>query len=152
VVRGSSPPGSGCSSSITCADVDGEKTTNCVDGVCRVLEILPEGASCPFQSGAVSTCDSGFYCSTTQDTPGVCTVELELAAPCSGALGDPACGFGNYCDSTDKVCKKTVNLGGPSCKQGFECVSFDCDRATATCAAEPAVVSEEQCSGAPAGM
>jgi hypothetical protein len=72
---------------------------------------------------------------------------LALGAACSGVLGDPSCGFGNYCDSLDKTCEKTVNLGGPSCKQGFECVSFDCDRVTAVCAPAPAVVSETQCLG-----
>ena len=152
VVRGTTPPGGGCSTSLSCAEPDGETTANCVAGTCRVLEILPEGATCPFQSGAVSTCDSGLYCSATQDAAGVCTPELALGAACSGILGDPACGFGNYCDSVDKICKKTVNLGGPSCKQGFECVSFECDRTTATCAPVPAVILEGQCLGSADGM
>jgi hypothetical protein len=150
VVRGLTDPGKGCSTSVTCADPDGEKTVECVGGACRVLEVLPEGAACPFQDGAVSTCDSGFYCTTTPETPGVCTAVLGSA--CSGVLGDPSCGFGNYCDRADKTCKKTVNLGGPGCKQGLECVSFECDRNTEVCAPAPAVIARDQCLGAAAAM
>jgi hypothetical protein len=151
-IRGTSDTGQGCTTSVTCAEPDGERTSNCIAGTCRVLEVLPEGAACPFQSGAVSTCDTGFYCSTTEDTPGVCAPVIALGAACSGILGDPSCGFGNYCDSVEKVCKPTVNLGGPSCAQGFECVSFDCDRVSAICAPAPAVVSEEQCLGSLDGL
>lgn len=147
VVRGTADAGKSCTASVTCAEPEGEKTANCVAGVCRVLEILPKAASCTFQSGSVSTCDSGLYCTATQEEDGVCQPVIALGAPCSGILGDSSCGFGNYCDTDEKICKHTVNLGGPSCKQGFECVSFDCDRTTSTCAAAPAVVSSEQCSG-----
>ncbi|HWZ87411.1 MAG TPA: hypothetical protein VNW92_01140 [Polyangiaceae bacterium] len=152
VVRGTTDVGKGCTISATCAEPDGAKTANCVAGTCSLLEILPDGADCPFQSGDVSTCDTGLYCSATQDQPGVCTAALALGATCSGILGDPSCGFGNYCDSADRTCKKTVNFGGPSCKQGFECVSFDCDRTTAVCASAPAVVTEEQCLGSATGL
>lgn len=147
VVRGTAEEGKSCTSSVTCAEPEGEKTANCVAGVCRVLEILPADASCSFQSGSVSTCDSGLYCTATQEVEGVCQPVAPLGAACSGILGDSSCGFGNYCDTEEKVCKHTVNRGGPSCKQGFECVSFDCDRVTSTCAAAPAVVTAEQCSG-----
>jgi hypothetical protein len=152
VVRGTGAEGQGCSSAVTCPEPDGEKTADCIAGACQVLEILPEGAACPFQSGEVSTCDTGFYCTTTQDSPGTCVPVLAPGTACSGILADPGCGFGNYCDSVDKICKKTVNLGGPSCKQGLECVSFDCDRTSETCAPAPAVVTEAQCLASAAGM
>jgi len=148
VVRGTASEGKSCTASVTCLEPEGEKTANCVSGVCRVLEILPENAACPFQSGSVSTCDSGLYCTATQSADGVCQPVLALGASCSGILGDPSCGFGNYCDLEEKICKRTVNRGGPSCRQGFECVSFDCDLVTSTCAPAPAVISEAQCSGA----
>ena len=148
VLRGTTEEGKGCSTDVTCAEPDGAKTAACIGAVCRVLEVLPEGAPCPFQSGAVSTCDSGLFCTTTLDQPGVCAPAVATGTECSGILTDPSCGFGNYCDSVDKTCKKTVNLGGPSCKQGLECVSFDCDRTTAICAPAPAIVSLEQCTGA----
>ena len=146
VLRGTSEAGKGCSTDVTCAEPDGAKTAVCSAGTCRVLELLREGDECPFQNGAVSTCDAGLYCTTTMDTPGVCSPQAAIGSACSGVLGDAACGFGNYCDSVDKTCKKTVNLGGPSCKQGLECVSFDCDRNTEICAPAPAVVSRAQCS------
>jgi hypothetical protein len=148
VVRGTTPPGKSCTTSVTCAEPDGAKTANCIAGSCRVLEVLVEGAACPFQSGAVSTCDSGLYCTAEEDSTGVCMPALAEGAACSGILGDPACGLGNYCDVDEKVCKRAVNVGGPSCKQGFECVSFDCDRVTSTCEPALAVVTEEQCLGA----
>ena len=84
VARGLTEPGGGCSTSVTCAEPDGATTAECVLGECRVLEVLPEGAPCPFQSGAVSTCDSGLYCTTTLDSPGVCSAVL--AGACSGVL------------------------------------------------------------------
>ncbi len=152
VVRGTTEAGKGCTTSVTCAEPEGEKTANCVKGTCRVLEILPAGAACPFQSGAVSICNAGLYCTATQDAEGICTPELAPGAACSGILTDPSCGFGNYCDSLDKTCKQTVNFGGPSCKQGFECVSFDCDRTTSMCAPAPAVVTEAQCLGSVDGL
>ncbi len=148
VLRGTTDAGKGCTTDVTCAEPDGESTAICVGGACRVLEIIPVGQPCPFQSGAVSTCDVGAYCTTTLDEPGVCAAAGNLGAACSGILGDASCGFGNYCDSDELTCKKTVNLGGPSCKQGLECVSFDCDRATRICAPAPAIVSAAECGGA----
>jgi hypothetical protein len=148
VLRGSTAAGKGCTTDVTCAEPDGAKTAICLGGTCRVLEVLPEGADCPFQSGAVSTCDADLYCTSTLDRPGVCAPVIPLGTACSGVLTDTACGFGNYCDSEDKACKQTVNLGGPSCKQGLECVSFECDRSTEICAPAPALVSADQCLGA----
>ena len=149
VIRGSSEAGKGCSTDVTCAEPDGAKAGVCLRGVCQVLEVLAEGEACPFQSGTVSTCDSGLYCTTTMDEPGMCAPATLAGASCSGVLGDAACGFGNYCDPDDKVCRETLNLGGPGCRQGLECVSFDCDRVTEMCAPAPAIVSEKECFGAP---
>ena len=148
VLRGTTEAGKGCTTDVTCAEPDGEKTAVCLGGACRVLEVLAEGQACPFQSGAVSTCDAGLFCTTTLDAPGVCAPAIATGTACNGELADPSCGFGNYCDSAEKTCKKTVNLGGPSCKQGLECVSFDCDRTTEICAPAPAIVSRDQCLGA----
>ena len=147
VLRGKTEPGKGCTTDVTCAEPDGEKTVACIAGACRVLEVIPLGEPCPFQSGAVSTCDAGAYCTTTQDVPGVCSEPIATGFACSGVLGDPSCGFGNYCDSETHTCQKTTNLGGPSCKQGLECVSFECDRTTRICAPAPAIVSPDLCLG-----
>ncbi len=149
VLRGGSEAGKGCTTDVTFAEPDGATSAACVRGVCRVLEVLTEGQACPFQSGVVSTCDVGLYCTTTPDQPGVCVAATPQGGACSGVLGDASCGFGNYCDPVDKRCQETVNLGGPSCKQGLECVSFDCDRVTETCAPAPAIVSSEECFGVP---
>jgi len=149
VLRGSTEAGKGCSTDVTCAEPDGAKAGVCIRGICQVLEVLPEGEACPFQSGTVSTCDAGLFCTTTMDEPGTCVRASSEGAACSGVLGDASCGFGNYCDPVDKVCRETLNLGGPSCRQGLECVSFDCDRVTEICAPAPAIVSEHECFGAP---
>jgi hypothetical protein len=149
VLRGSTEAGKGCTTDVTCAEPDGAATAVCVRGICRVLEVLGEGEACPFQSGAVSTCDAGLYCTTTLAETGTCVPVTLQGSACSGVLGDASCGFGNYCDPVDKLCMETVNLGGPSCKQGLECVSFDCDRVTETCAPAPATVSTDECFGVP---
>jgi len=149
VLRGTTEPGKGCSTAVTCAEGEGAQAGVCIRGTCRVLEVLVEGAACPFQSGTVSTCDLGLYCTTTIDEPGVCARASAEGAACSGKLGDASCGFGNYCDPVDQRCRQTVNLGGPSCRQGLECVSFDCDRASELCAPAPAIVSASECFGAP---
>jgi hypothetical protein len=149
VLRGSTEAGKGCTTDVTCAEPDGPKAGVCIGGTCRVLEVLAEGDPCPFQSGTVSTCDAGLYCTTTMDEPGVCVRATSGGGACSGVLGDASCGFGNYCDPVDKVCLETLNLGGPSCRQGLECVSFDCDRITQICAPAPAIVSTEECFGVP---
>lgn len=147
VLRGTTEAGRSCTTDVTCAEPDGEKAGVCVRGTCQVLEVLAQGVSCPFQSGTVSTCDAGLYCTTTMDEPGVCERASPEGAACSGVLGDASCGFGNYCDPAEKVCKETINLGGPSCHQGLECVSFDCDRITEICAPAPAIVSADECFG-----
>jgi len=148
VLRGTSEAGKGCSTDVTCAEPNGAKTGVCIAGTCRVLEVLAEGEPCPFQSGTVSTCDAGLYCTATLDALGVCARAIAPGAACSGVLGDASCGFGNYCDSLAKVCMETVNLGGPGCRQGLECVSFDCDRISQMCAPAPAIVSASECFGA----
>ncbi|HET7543568.1 MAG TPA: hypothetical protein VFK05_27035 [Polyangiaceae bacterium] len=148
VLRGTTEAGRSCSTDVTCAEPDGAKAGVCARGTCSVLELLAEGEACPFQSGTVSTCDIGLYCTTTIDEPGVCTRVTPGGQACSGVLGDTSCGFGNYCDPLDRVCKETLNRGGPGCRQGLECVSFDCDRITETCAPAPAIVSAEECFGA----
>ncbi|HEX2672639.1 MAG TPA: hypothetical protein VHM25_17270 [Polyangiaceae bacterium] len=147
VLRGTTESGRSCSTDVTCAEPDGAKAGVCVRGMCQVLEVLAEGEPCPFQSGTVSTCDVGLYCTTTMDVPGVCARGTAEGSTCSGVLGDASCGFGHYCDADELVCKETVNLGGPSCRQGLECVSFDCDRITGTCAPAPAIVSADECFG-----
>ena len=149
VLRGNTEAGRGCSTDVTCAEPEGEKAGVCIRGTCQVLEVLAEGEACPFQSGTVSTCDAGLYCTTTIDRPGVCARATAEGGACSGVLGDASCGFGNYCDPAGKRCKQTVNLGGPSCRQGLECVSFDCDRVTEICAPAPAIVAADECFGAP---
>jgi len=147
VLRGTTEAGKSCTTDVTCAEPDGAKAGVCVRGTCTVLEILPEGEACPFQSGTVSTCDAGLYCTTTMDEAGVCAPVAAAGAACSGLLGDPACGFGYYCDPDQKICKETVNRGGPGCRQGLECVSFDCDRIQNLCAPAPAIVSDQECFG-----
>lgn len=147
VLRGTTESGRSCSTDVTCAEPDGEKAGVCVRGTCSVLEVLAEGDACPFQSGTVSTCDAGLFCTTTMDGPGVCARAVPQGAACSGVLGDAACGFGNYCDPDQKVCKETLNLGGAGCRQGLECVSFDCDRILNNCAPAPAIVSADECFG-----
>jgi hypothetical protein len=149
VVRGSAEVGQGCSTAVTCAEPAGAATAVCVRGTCHVLEVLAEGEACAFQSGAVSTCDAGLYCTATLDQPGQCVPAIPGGAACNGVLGDAACGFGNYCDPVEKRCRETVNLGGPGCKQGLECVSFDCDRVSEICAPAPAIVSADECFGSP---
>ena len=149
VLHGRTEAGRGCTTDVTCAEPDGEKAGVCVRGTCSVLEVLVEGEPCPFQSGTVSTCDAGLFCTTTMDQPGVCVPASALGSGCSGVLGDASCGFGNYCDPEDKRCKETVNLGGPSCRQGLECVSFDCDRITGLCAPAPAILAADECFAAP---
>ncbi|HYP75929.1 MAG TPA: hypothetical protein VER12_08245 [Polyangiaceae bacterium] len=149
VLRGRTESGRGCTTDVTCAEPEGEKAGVCLRGACSVLEVLPEGEACPLQSGTVSTCDAGLFCTTTTSEPGVCAPATARGSACSGVLADASCGFGNYCDPVEKRCKETVNRGGPSCRQGLECVSFDCDRISETCAPAPAIVSADECFSAP---
>lgn len=69
VIDGLSVPGLGCSVSATCKRPDGTATAECVKNKCVAIEILPEGATCPFPSGAVSVCAAGLACSA--EGPGV---------------------------------------------------------------------------------
>src|SRR6185369_2267470 len=69
VLRGTTESGRSCSTDVTCAEPDGAKAGVCVRGICQVLEVLAEGDPCPFQSGTVSTCDVGLYCTATMNEP-----------------------------------------------------------------------------------
>ncbi len=151
VIDGVSPPGRGCSISATCKQPEGNATVECVKNVCQEIAILDEGAECAFPSGPVSVCDEGLTC----DAPGLGTTGHCVKAPRSGdacdpsSLGSTACGLGSYCDAASGSCKVAENLGGPGCRQGTECVSFECDRLASECAPAPAVVSRSTCLGAP---
>ncbi len=148
VINGVTPEGEGCDNDARCALPDGDATAACVEGVCRKIELLVEGAACPFPNGDVSTCDVGLYC--TAESPGE-TGTCVRATP-EGAMCDPIflnmeCGLGSYCDLTEGVCKKATNLGGPRCTQDTECVSFICERVTQTC--RPALTTAASlCGGA----
>jgi hypothetical protein len=151
VIDGLSPPGRGCSISATCKHPEGNATVECVKNVCQEIAILAEGDECPFPSGSVSVCDDGLTC----DAPGLGSTGHCLRAPASGdacdgsTLESTSCGLGSYCDTETETCKLADNRGGPSCQQGTECVSFDCDRLAGECAPAPAVVSRDRCLGAP---
>jgi hypothetical protein len=146
-IQGTAAAGQGCSSSVTCAQPEGAKSAICSKNQCKVLEILAEGAACELSNGDVSICDTGLYCTATVDGPGVCKAVTPLGASCQGLLEDPECGLGNYCDPQALGCKVSVNAGGPSCQQGLECLSFQCDRVAQTCAPELATVSRTTCLG-----
>jgi len=151
VIDGVTPPGRGCSISATCKHPDGVASVQCVKSVCQEIAVLSEGAACAFPSGSVSVCDEGLTC----DAPGLGATGHCVKAPATGdpcdasSLESTACGLGSYCDGASETCKVAENRGGPSCVQGTECVSFQCDRFTNECAAAPAVVTREQCLGAP---
>jgi hypothetical protein len=151
VINGTTPPGNSCTISATCKHPEGEATVECVKNVCQVIEVLPEGATCPFPSGSVSVCDDGLAC----DAPGLGATGQCVRAPSSGdacdasSLESTACGLGSYCDGASETCKLADNFGGSGCSQGTECVSFECDRIGNECAAAPAVVSRATCLGAP---
>lgn len=143
VVRGTSAVGRSCTTSVTCAQPEGPSVARCIAGTCRVLELLAEGAECPYPNGEVSVCDAGLYCTTTaRDGTGVCAPVTPLGQPCQAVPLNPECGLGSYCDLADGVCRSATNFGGPSCEQGPECVSFDCDRITGECTAPLATVAE----------
>jgi hypothetical protein len=149
IVDGKSELGSGCSVAATCKTPEGNATVVCNQSVCEKIEILGEGAECPFPSGAVSVCDEGLTC----DAPGLGAAGHCVKAPALGDACDPgllestACGLGSYCDADSATCKLTVNLGGPGCSQSTECVSFDCDRGRNSCAAAYPVVQRVTCVG-----
>jgi hypothetical protein len=149
VIDGLSAPGLGCSVSATCKRPGGTATAECVKNKCVAIEILPEGATCPFPSGAVSVCDAGLACSA--EGPGVdgsCVPAIATGQPCdSSVLETTECGLGSYCDAETSTCQVAENLGGGGCAQSTECVSFDCDRLANECAPAPAVVSPDTCLG-----
>jgi hypothetical protein len=149
VIDGTSKPGSGCSVSATCRHPDGEASVACIKNVCQTIEVLGEGAECPFPSGPVSVCDDGLAC----DAPGAGTTGHCVRAPTTGeacdasTLESPACGLGSFCDATSATCQLAQNYGGSGCAQGTECVSFSCDRIAGSCAAAPAVLLRTECLG-----
>jgi hypothetical protein len=151
VIDGLTEPGQGCSISATCKRPDGVGTSECIKNVCRVIDILPEGAECPFPSGSVPVCDEGLAC----DAPGLGTTGICIKAVASGescdssALEGTDCGLGSYCDPETSRCAVAENRGGAGCAQSTECVSFECNRIENECAPAPAVVDRATCLGAP---
>jgi hypothetical protein len=149
VLNGTAEPGRACAISATCKSPEGAATTECVKSVCQVIEILPEGAACPFPSGSVSVCDDGLAC----DAPGLgasghCVKAVATGETCDASvLEGTDCGLGNFCDPETAVCAPTTNMGGTGCSQSNECVSFDCNRLANECAPAPAVLSRETCLG-----
>jgi hypothetical protein len=150
VIDGTSELGRGCSISSTCKHPDGNATVECIKNVCQKIEVLEQGAPCPFPSGSVSVCDDGLSC----DAPGLGTTGHCVKAPATGDACDPStlesteCGLGSYCDVEAASCKLAENLGGTGCLQSTECVSFECDRIGNSCAPAPAVLSRATCLGA----
>jgi hypothetical protein len=136
IVVGTFQPGQNCTSSSQCAQPAGPSAAHCVQHpvtkmrVCQVVEILGEGAECPFPSGDVSLCDVGLYCTAPDlGETGVCQAVVPEGEPCDPNVAkNSECGLGNYCGRDDAVCHHAVNFGGPSCEQDAECVSFVCDR------------------------
>jgi hypothetical protein len=151
VIDGKSPPGSGCSISATCKHPAGEASVACIKNVCQAIEVLDEGAECPFPSGPVSVCDDGLTCDAPG--PGVTGHCVKAPSTCdacdASTLESTECGLGSYCDAGSETCRRADNFGGSGCSQGTECVSFDCDRIANSCAAAPAVLSRAECLGTP---
>lgn len=149
IIDGLSPPEGSCSRSAHCKRPDGAATAECVKNRCVAIELLPEGAPCPFPDGAVSVCDVGLACDAEGlGSEGVCVPALATGAPCDGRrLEGTECGLGSYCDIETASCKVTENMGGSGCAQSTECVSFDCDRLANECAPAPAVVGRATCLG-----
>jgi hypothetical protein len=149
VIDGTTETGGGCSTSITCKHPPGTATAECVKNVCQVIEILPEGAECPFPSGSVSVCDDGLACDATGlGAFGHCVKAIAVGETCDASvLEGTDCGLGSYCDLETAECKVAGNVGGSGCAQSNECVSFDCDRIANECAVAPAVLSRDTCLG-----
>jgi hypothetical protein len=147
VIDGTTEAGGGCSTSITCKHPPGTATAECVKNVCQVIEILPEGAECPFPSGFVSVCDDRLACDAPgPGTSGHCMKAIAAGQTCDvSVLEGTDCGLGSYCDPQTAECKVASNLGGAGCAQSTECVSFDCDRLANECATAPAVLSRDTC-------
>jgi hypothetical protein len=149
VIDGKTKPGLSCSVAATCKHPDGAATADCIKNVCTVIELLPEGAECPFPTGPVSVCDAGLTC----DAPGLggsghCVPAVPTNQACDGSVLEGIdCGLGSYCDPEASVCKSAENRGGEGCRQSTECVSFDCDRSRHECADAPAVVARDTCLG-----
>jgi hypothetical protein len=134
VVTGTATEGQACTTDLQCAPPDGAGSTACVRGECRTIRLLAEGEACPFPLGDVSTCDTGLYCTATQqDDTGTCERATPEGAACEKVFLNPECGLGSYCDLDAGVCRKATNFGGPTCTQDDECVSFICDRAAQIC-------------------
>jgi hypothetical protein len=150
VIDGTTEPGGGCGIAATCKHPAGMATSDCIKNVCRAIEILPEGAECPFPSGTVSVCDDGLTCDAPGlETTGHCVKVIPLGGACDGGMLERTeCGLGNYCDLETARCQATTNLGGSGCSQSTECVSFECNRIQGECAPAPAVVSRDTCLGA----
>lgn len=151
VIDGLTEPGRGCSVSSTCQRPEGVATAECIKSVCQVIEILPEGATCPFPSGSVPVCDAGLACSAQGlGAEGTCVKAVETGGNCDAStLEGTDCGLGSYCDPQTAKCTVATNAGGAGCSQSNECVSFECDRMESQCAPAPAVVSRDTCLGSP---
>jgi hypothetical protein len=149
VLDGTVEPGRGCAIAATCKRPEGAATAECVKNVCRVVEILPEGAECPFPSGSVSVCDDGLACDAPGlGAPGHCVKAVAAGAACDASVLEGSdCGLGSFCDPATAQCKVARNMGGRGCSQSNECVSFDCDRMANECAPAPAVLSRDTCLG-----
>jgi hypothetical protein len=149
VLNGKTEPGRGCAIAATCQHPEGAAIAACVKNVCQVVEILPEGAACPFPSTSVSVCDDGLAC----DAPGLgatghCVKAIPEGEACDASvLEGTDCGLGSFCDPEAAVCRAASNLGGNGCAQSNECVSFDCNRSANECAPARAVLSRETCVG-----
>ena len=150
VLDGKAEPGKSCAIAAQCKHPPGTATSQCVKNKCEVVEILAEGAMCPFPSGSVSVCDEGLAC----DAPGLgatghCVRAVAAGDTCDASvLEGTDCGLGSYCDPESAVCKLAENLGGSGCGQSTQCVSFDCNRLADECAPAPAVLSRDTCLGA----
>jgi hypothetical protein len=149
VIDGTTKPGGGCSIAATCQQPEGVAIAECVKNVCKVVQILAEGAQCPFPMGAVSVCDEGLACDAPGlETTGHCVKAIPTDGACDNSMLETTeCGLGSYCDTETATCKVTSNMGGPGCAQSTECVSFDCDRLGQECAPASAVVSRTTCMG-----
>lgn len=136
VIGGKVLEGHPCDNDARCAlpPVGEEATSACIGGICKKIAILKEGEECPYPNGDVSLCDLGLYC-TAEDpgTTGSCVPATPLGEACDPEFLNVECGLGSYCDLTDGLCMKTTNVGGPSCTQETECVSFQCDRVLQEC-------------------
>lgn len=152
VIDGVAEPGSPCALSANCKRPPGHATAECVRNTCRALEVLPEGAACPFPDGSVSVCDAGLTCDAAgPGEQGTCVDAIPTGEACNGlVLESTACGLGSYCDPLSSTCRLASNAGGSGCAQSTECLSFDCDRLADVCAPAPAVVGRDTCLGAEA--